>query len=227
MIAPDPGPRDTGWQLLNASGRSALGGTIRFAARLGNWRPRAHAPNASRNEMAVFVEWDAYLRSCNAADGFVYVLTNESLPTVVKVGYTDRRPDVRAAELHSTGVPTPFKVSFCFQCGDPRAAERRVHAALAAYRVRSDREFFQCSAIDAAAHILQSFEPSHYYDGASLTMAARDHLLKAKEAAELESLLATKECPTCRGRGEVRVSQGYFSIQKACPNCSGRGKVRP
>jgi len=36
-----------------------------------------------------------------------------------------------------------------------------------------------------------------------------------------------KQCPTCHGRGEVRVSQGFFSIQQTCPQCHGTGKVIP
>jgi molecular chaperone DnaJ len=32
-------------------------------------------------------------------------------------------------------------------------------------------------------------------------------------------------CKTCNGRGEVRVSQGFFSIQQTCPTCHGSGKV--
>jgi molecular chaperone DnaJ len=32
-------------------------------------------------------------------------------------------------------------------------------------------------------------------------------------------------CATCGGRGEVRVSQGFFSIQQTCPACHGTGKV--
>jgi molecular chaperone DnaJ len=34
-----------------------------------------------------------------------------------------------------------------------------------------------------------------------------------------------KTCATCGGRGEVRVSQGFFSIQQTCPSCHGTGKV--
>ena len=34
-----------------------------------------------------------------------------------------------------------------------------------------------------------------------------------------------KQCGTCNGRGEVRVSQGFFSIQQTCPTCQGKGKV--
>src|SRR5699024_858973 len=31
-------------------------------------------------------------------------------------------------------------------------------------------------------------------------------------------------CTTCRGAGQVRVSQGFFSVQQTCPDCHGRGK---
>ena len=32
-------------------------------------------------------------------------------------------------------------------------------------------------------------------------------------------------CPECRGNGQVRVSQGFFSLQQTCPRCRGAGKV--
>jgi molecular chaperone DnaJ len=32
-------------------------------------------------------------------------------------------------------------------------------------------------------------------------------------------------CSTCHGRGQVRVQQGFFSIQQTCPHCRGQGKV--
>ncbi len=32
-------------------------------------------------------------------------------------------------------------------------------------------------------------------------------------------------CPTCAGHGQVRMQQGFFSIQQTCPNCHGSGKV--
>ncbi len=34
-----------------------------------------------------------------------------------------------------------------------------------------------------------------------------------------------KTCSTCNGAGQVRVSQGFFSLQQTCPNCRGAGKV--
>lgn len=32
-------------------------------------------------------------------------------------------------------------------------------------------------------------------------------------------------CSTCRGVGQVRMQQGFFSIQQTCPTCRGRGQV--
>jgi molecular chaperone DnaJ len=34
-------------------------------------------------------------------------------------------------------------------------------------------------------------------------------------------------CPTCRGHGQVRMQQGFFSIQQTCPTCRGTGKHVP
>ncbi|MEE9375086.1 MAG: molecular chaperone DnaJ [Rhizobiaceae bacterium] len=33
------------------------------------------------------------------------------------------------------------------------------------------------------------------------------------------------QCGTCGGAGQVRASQGFFSIQRTCPTCQGRGEV--
>lgn len=32
-------------------------------------------------------------------------------------------------------------------------------------------------------------------------------------------------CPTCNGMGQVRMQQGFFSIQQTCPQCRGNGKI--
>jgi len=32
-------------------------------------------------------------------------------------------------------------------------------------------------------------------------------------------------CDTCKGAGQVRMQQGFFTVQQACPRCNGRGQV--
>jgi len=34
-----------------------------------------------------------------------------------------------------------------------------------------------------------------------------------------------KTCTTCGGHGEVRMQQGFFSVQQTCPQCRGKGKI--
>jgi molecular chaperone DnaJ len=36
---------------------------------------------------------------------------------------------------------------------------------------------------------------------------------------------SSKTCSTCNGQGQVRMQQGFFSVQQACPTCHGNGKV--
>ncbi|MBX2847618.1 MAG: molecular chaperone DnaJ [Acidiferrobacterales bacterium] len=32
-----------------------------------------------------------------------------------------------------------------------------------------------------------------------------------------------KTCGTCHGQGQVRIQQGFFSVQQTCPHCNGKG----
>ena len=34
-----------------------------------------------------------------------------------------------------------------------------------------------------------------------------------------------KPCPQCKGSGQIRYSQGFFSFQQECPRCRGKGSV--
>ena len=38
---------------------------------------------------------------------------------------------------------------------------------------------------------------------------------------------SAETCPTCKGQGQVRMSQGFFSVQQTCPTCHGTGKHIP
>jgi hypothetical protein len=81
-------------------------------------------------------------------EGYVYAMTNEAMPGLVKIGMTCDHPEERAKELSSaTGVPFPFKVAFCKKVYNPRVKEAAMHELLSAlgFRVNEKREFFNCS----------------------------------------------------------------------------------
>jgi hypothetical protein len=83
--------------------------------------------------------------------GWVYIIVNKSMPGLVKVGYTDRSPNMRAAELAGTGMPTPYSVAYSAQLPAARNVEQRVHRKLADLRV--GKEWFRCTVAVARAAV--------------------------------------------------------------------------
>lgn len=76
--------------------------------------------------------------------GYVYILTNEAMPGLVKIGKTTRSVDQRVLELQSTGVPLPFKVYECILSPNCHQLEAEVHSLMPDLRVSNSREFFRC-----------------------------------------------------------------------------------
>lgn len=78
-------------------------------------------------------------------EGWVYCLSNPSMPDLVKIGMTERTPEERAKELSTTGVPTPFVIEFAKKVKNPAQKEATLHALLEKYAERTNarREFFR------------------------------------------------------------------------------------
>lgn len=77
-------------------------------------------------------------------EGIVYVLTNEAMPGLVKIGRTSGETvERRVAELsRATGVPLPFRVAVARRVYDAVKVERALHVAFGRQRVNPSREFF-------------------------------------------------------------------------------------
>ena len=75
---------------------------------------------------------------------WVYILTNKSMPGLVKIGMTKRDPYIRANELASqTGIPTKFEVDYAVRVWNSFTIEQNVHRRLDRFRVNQNREFFE------------------------------------------------------------------------------------
>lgn len=127
--------------------------------------------------------------------GFVYVLSNPSMPGLVKIGFTVKVPTERAIELSTTGVPMPYEVEFYCLVEDPAALEARVHEALSPKRQSSDREFFRV-------------DPSEAVRAITGLAASPEHLWHRVPQARTRP--SRVECPRC---GAYYVSAAY------CPKC--------
>lgn len=73
----------------------------------------------------------------------VYVLRNEAMPNLIKIGKTQRKDlQARMSELYSTGVPFPFECLWAGEVNDCTKIENILHNAFRDKRVNPKREFF-------------------------------------------------------------------------------------
>lgn len=82
--------------------------------------------------------------------GYVYILINESLKDLIKIGSTTFNSKQRAKELsRNTAIPTPFILVYDIYVADCQKVERLIHEELEEYRVNTNREFFRYPVYDA------------------------------------------------------------------------------
>ncbi|MCZ8325402.1 MAG: GIY-YIG nuclease family protein [Sphingomonadaceae bacterium] len=84
----------------------------------------------------------------------VYLLTNPTMPDLVKIGRTtDLESRLRSLSTHS-GVPVPFECFYACEVADSVKVERALHDAFGDHRINPKREFFRLNP-DRAVAILE------------------------------------------------------------------------
>jgi hypothetical protein len=74
----------------------------------------------------------------------IYVLTNEAMPGLVKIGLTTDDINTRVAALSSaSGIPLPFECYFAAEVDDCVKLEKILHQLFSENRVNPKREFFR------------------------------------------------------------------------------------
>lgn len=87
--------------------------------------------------------------------GFLYVLSNDLMPGVYKIGFTSGNPDKRAAQIsRQYGLPSPFCVVRYWRTADPYIVEQRIHAFLSAKN--KSGEFFEVN-FEELVKIIEGF----------------------------------------------------------------------
>lgn len=126
----------------------------------------------------------------------VYLLTNPTMPDLVKIGRTkDLEERLRQLSTHS-GVPVPFECFYACEVADSVKVEKALHDAFGDHRINSRREFFRLNP-DRAVAILE-------------LVAIKDATLAAEVAedqAELDAL----------HREQTRREQFRFSMVDIAP----------
>jgi hypothetical protein len=73
----------------------------------------------------------------------VYILTNEAMPGLIKIGMTTTSVESRMLTLDTTGVPLPFECYYAARVTDMAKVEKALHEAFGDHRIRKSREFFK------------------------------------------------------------------------------------
>jgi hypothetical protein len=73
----------------------------------------------------------------------VYVVVNEAMPGLVKIGKTNGDLGLRIRGLYGTGVPLPFELFYACEVPNAAFVESQLHEAFGDHRVSKSREFFR------------------------------------------------------------------------------------
>ena len=82
--------------------------------------------------------------------GYLYCFSNDSFSDMLKVGMTERTPEIRLNEANRSDTwrpPYPYKIEFAKKVLNPKQKETTLHNLLSQYteRINPKREFFRVS----------------------------------------------------------------------------------
>ena len=114
----------------------------------------------------------------------VYILTNEAMEGLVKIGRTTTSVEQRIKELDNTSVPLPFQCFYAGEVKDSAFVESHLHQAFSDKRVRGNREFFRIDPNQVKAAI-QIADPTDVTPRIDIVVDASDVQALKKAAAKL------------------------------------------
>jgi hypothetical protein len=173
--------------------------------------------------------------------GWVYIITNESKPGIVKVGFTRKDPEGRAKEFDDTHTPDDHRVNYCVLVNDAYKVEQAAFIKLESKRYK--KEWFRCDVSEAVKAIrevvgkgalfedynetepeIQAEEerkgPRKRREPLPLTGVLKDLRDDAKGKGKGKGPWGIWELPALKGA--VRVKDGHYRGYAECLTC---GKV--
>ena len=127
---------------------------------------------------------------------YIYIFTNPEKPELIKVGRTNKHPEIRANELsRQTAAIGKFVVEWHLEVSDSEIAEKVAHFKLKEFH--HSKEYFSISAYDAhlvlEQFIIPLFEiesPIIFY---SQTLSRKNKITKATKSLSLYNSNETQE----------------------------------
>jgi len=134
--------------------------------------------------------------------GFLYALDNESMPGLLKIGFTSRPIAERVIELNSsTSTPTPFNIAFYFTSDTPQQDEAHAHEELKKFRINQGREFFRITTKDALFKLRKAFGREEVFLDPTINLSKSTELFFDEELDEQLKIEITKTRPHWKSTG--------------------------
>lgn len=145
-------------------------------------------------------------------EGFVYVISNELMPGVVKVGYTTRTPDARALEMSShEAVPVRMRVEYyAFVDAFVSDVESRAHRHLRDCSVA--KEWFRCDVSTAILAVRRACDASlrhekvHYVEPTELRRI-EERESRERQAREAHARMENQKVEAKRHSREAAIAK--------------------
>lgn len=112
----------------------------------------------------------------------VYILTNEAMPGLVKIGLTTDLK-TRVSQLYSTGVPLPFNCEYAAVVADASTVEKALHIAFGDKRLHDRREFFEIDPVQARV-VLELLAIEDVTPGAETEDVSQEELRAVEKRSE-------------------------------------------
>lgn len=87
--------------------------------------------------------------------GWVYIISNPSLPGLIKIGFSMKDPDLRAEELDHSGVPYKYKVEYEILIDNPSEIEHNLHNVF--HDLHEGKEWFRIQPAEAIRKIKEIY----------------------------------------------------------------------
>jgi len=151
----------------------------------------------------------------------VYVLTNEAMDGMFKIGRTSTSVEQRIRELDNTSMPLPFQCFYAAEVHDSVVVEGKLHRIFSDKRIRSNREFFRVD----ANQVREAIQLAELKD----VTPRSDVLVDASDAQALQKAVATEERRARLRFTELNIPVGATLVFAKDSNCTAQvvtdGKV--
>jgi len=126
--------------------------------------------------------------------GWIYVASNPAYDaSFLKIGMTQKMPEMRLDELRTTGVPKPFSLEYACLVENVKLVEIKIHRFFGEYRSSTDREFFTVPLCKVVEHIRESYEILHEDLGEYLFTERKDSNLSKAMTPEAPAEKTTEK----------------------------------